>query len=245
MKGYSYTSTPPIGRTACTEPQCLYKGALYLYLTVELYVYSPCGPYGLYRACTSVQLFTFFQTPRAHNMPLDQKPHTRNFPLWNRRHQQSSSRTPTAERYPESVQSISRLHYPPFYAYFPSRLFLLRSFSHTLLQLHVHCILPAPRPLHPSIYLQLHVHCILPYTYSSTSIASFHIPTPQPHGNNNEPPVIHVTYRMFGSATVLHSASQRSFLKVNLHGRSPKGPRFAATVYSPKPLSMRFCFFIV
>jgi hypothetical protein len=31
MKVYSYTSTPPVGRTACTEPQCLYKGALYLY----------------------------------------------------------------------------------------------------------------------------------------------------------------------------------------------------------------------
>ena len=30
MKRYSYTSTPPIGRTTCTEPQCLYKGALYL-----------------------------------------------------------------------------------------------------------------------------------------------------------------------------------------------------------------------
>jgi len=29
MKGYSYTSTPPMGRTTCTEPQCLYKGALY------------------------------------------------------------------------------------------------------------------------------------------------------------------------------------------------------------------------
>ena len=29
-KGYSYTSTPPMGRRACTEPQCLYKGALYL-----------------------------------------------------------------------------------------------------------------------------------------------------------------------------------------------------------------------
>jgi len=28
MKGYSYTSTPPMGRTACTEPQCLYTGAL-------------------------------------------------------------------------------------------------------------------------------------------------------------------------------------------------------------------------
>jgi len=30
MKEWSYTSTPPMGRTACTEPQCLYKGALYL-----------------------------------------------------------------------------------------------------------------------------------------------------------------------------------------------------------------------
>ena len=32
MKEWSYTSSPPMGRTACTEPQCLYKGALYLYL---------------------------------------------------------------------------------------------------------------------------------------------------------------------------------------------------------------------
>jgi len=30
MNEYSYTSTLPVGRTACTEPQCLYKGALYL-----------------------------------------------------------------------------------------------------------------------------------------------------------------------------------------------------------------------
>jgi len=50
-KLYSYTSTPPIGRTACTEPQGLYKGALYLYL----YLYSPYGPYGLYRASVPVQ----------------------------------------------------------------------------------------------------------------------------------------------------------------------------------------------
>ena len=28
--GQSYTSTPPTGRTACTEPQCLYKGAICL-----------------------------------------------------------------------------------------------------------------------------------------------------------------------------------------------------------------------
>jgi len=33
MKEESYTSTPPVGHTACTEPQCLHKGALYhLYL---------------------------------------------------------------------------------------------------------------------------------------------------------------------------------------------------------------------
>ena len=31
-KEQSYTCIPPMGRTACTEPQCLYKGALYLYL---------------------------------------------------------------------------------------------------------------------------------------------------------------------------------------------------------------------
>ena len=29
---FSYTTTPRVDRTACTEPQCLYKGALYLYL---------------------------------------------------------------------------------------------------------------------------------------------------------------------------------------------------------------------
>ena len=29
-KGRGYNSTPPVGRTACTEPHCLYKGALYL-----------------------------------------------------------------------------------------------------------------------------------------------------------------------------------------------------------------------
>jgi hypothetical protein len=45
-----------MGRTACTEPQCLYKGAaLYLYLTVELYLYFPYGLYVLYRASVPVQ----------------------------------------------------------------------------------------------------------------------------------------------------------------------------------------------
>ena len=35
---FTFTSTPHMGRTACTEPQCLYNVALYLYL------YSPYGP---------------------------------------------------------------------------------------------------------------------------------------------------------------------------------------------------------
>ena len=47
---FTYTSTPPIGRTARTETQCLYNDALYLYL----YLYSPYRPYGLYRASVPV-----------------------------------------------------------------------------------------------------------------------------------------------------------------------------------------------
>jgi len=30
-----------MGRTACTEPQCLYKGTLYLYLLTDLYLRIP------------------------------------------------------------------------------------------------------------------------------------------------------------------------------------------------------------
>jgi len=36
MKEENYTSNPHMGRTSCTEPQCLYTGALYLYLTYTL-----------------------------------------------------------------------------------------------------------------------------------------------------------------------------------------------------------------
>jgi len=50
---FTYNSTPPMDRTACTEPQCLYNGALYLYL--YLYLYTPYGPYSLYRASLPVQ----------------------------------------------------------------------------------------------------------------------------------------------------------------------------------------------
>jgi len=65
---YSYTSTPPMYRTACTEPQCLYSTAILLLplwavrpvqslsaCTVELNLYSPHVPYGLYRASVPVQ----------------------------------------------------------------------------------------------------------------------------------------------------------------------------------------------
>ena len=65
---YSYTSTPPMGHMACTEPQCLYSRAIPLLplwavrpvqslsaCTVQLYLYSPYGPYDLYRASVPVQ----------------------------------------------------------------------------------------------------------------------------------------------------------------------------------------------
>jgi hypothetical protein len=64
----SYTSILPMYRTDCTEPQCLYSRAIPLLplwaarpvqslsvCTVELYFYSPYGPYGLYRASVPVQ----------------------------------------------------------------------------------------------------------------------------------------------------------------------------------------------
>ena len=65
---YSYTSTPPMGRTACTEPQYLYSRAIPLLplwvvrpvqslsaCTVQLYLYSPYGLYGLHRASVRVK----------------------------------------------------------------------------------------------------------------------------------------------------------------------------------------------
>ena len=66
-KELNFTSIPSMGRTACTEPQYLYSRAITLLpqlavqpvqslsaCTVELYLYSPCGPYGLYRATVPV-----------------------------------------------------------------------------------------------------------------------------------------------------------------------------------------------
>jgi hypothetical protein len=53
MKGYSYTFTPPMGCTACTEPQCLYKDALYLY-RVSVPVQGCTLPVQSLSDCTSV-----------------------------------------------------------------------------------------------------------------------------------------------------------------------------------------------
>jgi hypothetical protein len=39
-KGHSYTSIPPMGHTACTEPQCLYNGALYCFLQNDIHLSS-------------------------------------------------------------------------------------------------------------------------------------------------------------------------------------------------------------
>ena len=65
---YSYTYTTPTGRTACTEPQCMYSTAIRLLplqavrsvqklsaCTLQLYLYSPYEPYGLYRTSMPVQ----------------------------------------------------------------------------------------------------------------------------------------------------------------------------------------------
>jgi len=71
---FTFTSNPPMDRTACTEPQCLYNVALYLYL----YLYFPYGPYGLYRASVPVQRCTL-------TLPLPL------FPLWTVRPVQSIS----------------------------------------------------------------------------------------------------------------------------------------------------------
>ena len=72
---YSYTSTPPIGRTACIDPQCLNNTAIPLLpllalralqtlipCTVQLYLYSTYGPYRLYSTSVPVQ-YNYTSTP--------------------------------------------------------------------------------------------------------------------------------------------------------------------------------------
>jgi len=70
-----------MGRTACTEPQCLYSRAIPLVplwtvrpvqnlsaCTVQLYLYSPYAPYGLYRASVPVQ-YSYTSTPPMGRTP--------------------------------------------------------------------------------------------------------------------------------------------------------------------------------
>jgi len=72
---YSYTSTPTMDRTACTEPQCVYSTAIIpltalavrplqslSFRTVQLYIYSPKGQYGLYTASGPVK-YSYTSTP--------------------------------------------------------------------------------------------------------------------------------------------------------------------------------------
>jgi len=69
-------------RTACTEPQCLYSTAIPLHplcavlpvqslsaCTVQLYLYSPYGPYCLYRASVPVQ-YSYTSTPLLAVLPV-------------------------------------------------------------------------------------------------------------------------------------------------------------------------------
>ena len=43
MKAQSYTSTPPMGRTACAEPQCLYKGGTLPFFLIYSEDRRQCG----------------------------------------------------------------------------------------------------------------------------------------------------------------------------------------------------------
>jgi len=78
-----------MGRTACTEPKCLYSTAIPLLLlwavlpvqslsvcTLQLYLYSPYVPYRLYRASVPVQgrtlIFTLIHIQIFQALPLFQ-----------------------------------------------------------------------------------------------------------------------------------------------------------------------------
>jgi len=72
---YGYNSTPTVGHMAFIQPQCLYNTAIPLLsllaiwpvesvsaCTVQLYLYSPYGPYGLFRDSVPVQ-YSYTSTP--------------------------------------------------------------------------------------------------------------------------------------------------------------------------------------
>jgi len=96
---FSYNSTPPMGRTACTEPQCLYSTAIpqpplwavqpvhtLSACRVQLYFYSPYRPHGMYRPLVPVQ-YSYTSTPPigrtvCTNPPFLQSTAITLFPLW-------------------------------------------------------------------------------------------------------------------------------------------------------------------
>jgi len=64
-KEYSYTSTPSVGRTVSTEPQCLYKGELNFLLPLAvkrktIFCYENRCCVGFMSAGVSIK-FSFFQ----------------------------------------------------------------------------------------------------------------------------------------------------------------------------------------
>ena len=65
---YSYTSTPPMGRTACTEPQCLYKGALYL-LRLTYYIQYNVSNACKLNATTMRSSYRCIENRSSHEIP--------------------------------------------------------------------------------------------------------------------------------------------------------------------------------
>ena len=123
---YSYTSTPPIGRTACTESQCLYSRAIPLLLwavrpvhslgvcTVELYLYS-YGPYGFYRASKPVQgctlpFFIYMKKKWAHFPETSEQTDYPSCIILNTRIHPTEQRTPwSSKRLLLLIQNVSLL----------------------------------------------------------------------------------------------------------------------------------------
>jgi len=112
---YSYTSTPPMDRTACSEPQSLYSRAKLLLplwtvrpvqslsaCTVELYLYSPYGPYGLYTVSVPVQ-YSYTSTP-----PMDRTAYTEPQCLYSRARPQLPL---WAVRPVQILSACTRLHF--------------------------------------------------------------------------------------------------------------------------------------
>ena len=58
---YSYTPTPPMGRTTCTVPQCLYKGALYFHYSYVLHNLLKAPRYCTVTTCESPDMYSVFK----------------------------------------------------------------------------------------------------------------------------------------------------------------------------------------